>query len=778
MFLVTPDLCPNNKPSKVHRNSCWIAWLVAIVTATLAICTGCAGMSLVRSQSSGPITVSVSPTQATVASGGSLQFVATVTGTSQTSVTWSATGGSVSATGTLKAPSTPSPATLTVIATSTADSSKQAAALVSVAAGPTITTTFLTPATVGTSYNSALEAKGGEPPYEWSVVSGTLPAGIRLTAASGILNGTPTVEGAFPFGVQLTDANANRTLQNLTLLVSSDSTPAECAAPTYQCARTDTAIVPLPLTLPNWGGLTGAGAVFTDATFNVSYPPRYLRITDSTIGGLVFPGDSSQQYTGFAVSAGSGDDAHFDIDDTLFWVYGTQSYLYLFGLTQSPLRTIPVWGSSRYGAPFWSQINRNYLYALQYSLGDGSSLYRLDFTGCTGTASGSYFWDNAGVGGSDTVFAGAIGAQDTDNRVYAYNSATQTCYVYNTRFGSIHSFTVNSGTVTGAITCNGTTAATGTNFDPSGNWQGDSFTINGRGTYQIQNVIDAADLTLGGTCVAGTYSYSIQPGTYIGSASDGEHYSVHNIRMDPQGVWLIVEEGSYCYDTAGDAPTGTNCNVIHAWQVGTSTVNSCIWSGSNDPGACGGHYTETASGWINDDGSFLNRQVSMQFRPWSDMSTTDPSDVTELNTNSVNMNGLLLNDHPSTKNDPLGTHGYPVLSSTYTNEATVGAITAPYSNEIVGWTQTPGPVLRFGHTFNSALEDPGSQFSSWIAIGAPSATGRFYLFTTDGEGTLGNTDGSSNCEVLSYNCRSDLFLLDLAPPALVAPPSGAVVATH
>ena len=44
-----------------------------------------------------------------------------------------------------------------------------------------ITTTTLPSGTVGTSYSSALQAAGGTAPYAWSVVSGSLPAGLALS---------------------------------------------------------------------------------------------------------------------------------------------------------------------------------------------------------------------------------------------------------------------------------------------------------------------------------------------------------------------------------------------------------------------------------------------------------------------------------------------------------------------------------------------------------------------------------------------------------------------
>ncbi|HTO45284.1 MAG TPA: putative Ig domain-containing protein [Burkholderiales bacterium] len=46
-------------------------------------------------------------------------------------------------------------------------------------------------AQVGVPYSFTLTATGGTPPYAWSLASGSLPAGLSLSA-SGLISGTPT----------------------------------------------------------------------------------------------------------------------------------------------------------------------------------------------------------------------------------------------------------------------------------------------------------------------------------------------------------------------------------------------------------------------------------------------------------------------------------------------------------------------------------------------------------------------------------------------------------
>ncbi len=59
----------------------------------------------------------------------------------------------------------------------------------------------------GTGYSATLSATGGTPGYTWSVISGSLPAGLTLSA-SGVILGTPTASGIFSFTVGVQDSGS------------------------------------------------------------------------------------------------------------------------------------------------------------------------------------------------------------------------------------------------------------------------------------------------------------------------------------------------------------------------------------------------------------------------------------------------------------------------------------------------------------------------------------------------------------------------------------------
>jgi mono/diheme cytochrome c family protein len=72
-----------------------------------------------------------------------------------------------------------------------------------------ISTTSLPAGTVGTVYSQTLAATGGTSPYtNWVVSSGTLPAGLALAPATGVISGTPTTAATSNFTVSVTDSAA------------------------------------------------------------------------------------------------------------------------------------------------------------------------------------------------------------------------------------------------------------------------------------------------------------------------------------------------------------------------------------------------------------------------------------------------------------------------------------------------------------------------------------------------------------------------------------------
>lgn len=73
------------------------------------------------------------------------------------------------------------------------------------AEAPTITTANLETITQGVVFNQTLSASGTVP-IVWAVVSGSLPSGLILNQATGVIDGTPTSATAYAFTVRATNS--------------------------------------------------------------------------------------------------------------------------------------------------------------------------------------------------------------------------------------------------------------------------------------------------------------------------------------------------------------------------------------------------------------------------------------------------------------------------------------------------------------------------------------------------------------------------------------------
>ena len=126
------------------RNQCWFSsfmFSLSLVMPLLLIsreggstCAMPAGNRSAASPVVPPISITINPSTATVSEGGSQSFIATVTGSSDTAVTWSVqegtVGGTITNSGVYTAPE--GPGTYHIVATSQVDSSRSALATVTV----------------------------------------------------------------------------------------------------------------------------------------------------------------------------------------------------------------------------------------------------------------------------------------------------------------------------------------------------------------------------------------------------------------------------------------------------------------------------------------------------------------------------------------------------------------------------------------------------------------------------------------------------------------------
>jgi hypothetical protein len=83
-----------------------------------------------------------------------------------------------------------------------------------------ITTTSLKAGKVGKKYSAALKGTGGQKPYFWSIVSGTLPSDLLFDSATGKITGTPLAPVSVDLTFQVTDPLGGTDEKQLTLTIN------------------------------------------------------------------------------------------------------------------------------------------------------------------------------------------------------------------------------------------------------------------------------------------------------------------------------------------------------------------------------------------------------------------------------------------------------------------------------------------------------------------------------------------------------------------------------
>ena len=164
----------------------------------------------------------------------------------------------------------------------TPNTAKQALALQVLAPAPlAITTSTLPGGTQSAPYSQTVAATGGVPPYTWTVASGSLPAGLTLSASTGKISGTPTTPGSSGFSIQVTDSSAAtkaKATQAYTVVIA-QLTPVSVTAATLVAG---TVAKPYSTTLT----ATGGAAPYSWSVIAGSLPPGLLLSASGTISGV------------------------------------------------------------------------------------------------------------------------------------------------------------------------------------------------------------------------------------------------------------------------------------------------------------------------------------------------------------------------------------------------------------------------------------------------------------------------------------------------------------
>ncbi|MDB6024645.1 MAG: peptidase and in, kexin, sedolisin [Verrucomicrobiales bacterium] len=173
------------------------------------------------------------------------------------------------------------------------------------------TTATLPTGVVSQNYHNYIQATGGQQPYNWTIVSGSLPQNVIFN--SGLLDGIPTTSGTFNFNVQITDQQGSTTNKSFSLtinpglLITTGSLPNGTNGQSYSASLTasggaspytwfTTGPLPAGVNLSSNGVFSGTATVSGTAFFTVVVNDSFgnstnknLSITINSSGAIPSP---------------------------------------------------------------------------------------------------------------------------------------------------------------------------------------------------------------------------------------------------------------------------------------------------------------------------------------------------------------------------------------------------------------------------------------------------------------------------------------------------------
>ncbi len=158
---------------------------------------------------------------------------------------------------------------------------------------PSVTSPAILDGAVGLAFSHQLMVTGGSAPFTWSLIEGTLPAGLMFNPANGLLSGTPTATGATALTVQVRDSQS-RTAQKIitinilppSLIITTAALPSVTRGVVYNQALSATGgTQPYTWSLLSGAlpaGLTLTGNTITGTPTTAGTANFTVRVTDAT----------------------------------------------------------------------------------------------------------------------------------------------------------------------------------------------------------------------------------------------------------------------------------------------------------------------------------------------------------------------------------------------------------------------------------------------------------------------------------------------------------------
>jgi len=216
-----------------------------------------------------------------------------------------------------------------------------------------------------------------------------------------------------------------------------------------------------------------------------------------------------------------------------------------------------------------------------------------------------------------------------------------------------------------------------------------------------------------------------------------DEFYIHNARLSLDGNWVTVSRQT-CITTC------TN-HMVYNWQLGTTNITSNVIQNS-------GHWTVGYNHVANDSTS--PHQQSVQLAPASSPGTnTCLADCGAANPPQYSN----WDTHFSWQNANAADSNLAFGSSFITGTEVPAQA---WNNEVMGYDASgSGTVYRFGRNYITG--NTSATFAAEQGIGSVSQDGKWFAFASDWDCELGSNTGGASGTTSPYNCRADVFMLQL-----------------